>query len=350
MSSPVVDIRMKWVFRMFCRHQRILLRRCRNNDQSLQVNSCDRRRTSTEPTFLNRLCYLATAVLLSFATIALPCWASQGSIDLENGGTTARFLPDIADNTLNKPPLEGEVDDAEVVPKKAAPLVPLVPMAVPVLPKTNQSDGLAGKAEQAKEDEQSTSPMAGKVDKSSLQGQEDMDDDGLKPLTATAAPSGGLLKGGARIEDGGLTGEDPDAQDQELQVEWDRWRNRFLQAVLSGAMDNLNNPQEADLRFDPRTQRVIIQFPLGTIAWFSCQITNDRQIKTLRLDQSSGYENYDRAVLNAVRDLGGTAILQFPRRSRRLVVSQNGGVKTSDHTERQFFRFGDVERYTVPGN
>ncbi len=278
---------------------------------------------------------------------------------------SSRELTIIADSNVGSPPLKGEVDDAEVVPRKVTPKIPLEPLAVPVLPQsaqndsyagqaeeTNQNNDYQGKAEQAKIDGQASSPRAGRVDQSTLKGSEAVDDDGtdLKPLTATVAPSGGMLKGGARIEDAELAGEDPDAQDQELQVEWDRWRNRFLQAVLSGAMDNLNNPQEADLRFDPRTQRVTIQFPLGTVAWFSCQITNDRQIKNLRLDQSSGYENYDRAVLNAVQDLTGTVILQFPSRSRRTIVSQNGGVKTSDRTEQQYFRFNDVERYRVPGN
>lgn len=317
-----------------------------------------------------RLCsYVGTVVLLSWAIDPLSCYAfdsCQSKVAKPDGGIAVRVLADIADNDVGKPPLQGEVDDAEVVPKKVAPNLPLTPLAVPVLPETpqtdayqgkldqtNQSDAYAGKAEQAREGNKRTSAMTGTVDKSLLKGNEAMDDqadNGLKPLTATAAPSGALLKGGARIEDSELAGEDPDAQDQELQVEWDRWRNRFLRAVLSGAMDNLNNPQEADLRFDPRTQRVTIQFPLGTIAWFSCQITNDRQIQKLRLDQSSGYQNYDRAVLNAVRDLQDTAILQFPRRSRRTVVSQNGGVKTSDHTEQQYFHFGDVERYRVPGN
>src|SRR5262249_43424403 len=153
------------------------------------------------------------------------------------------------------------------------------------------------------------SSLKGKAEKSGLKGhaEDEGNPDDLQPMTGTSSPDGGYLKGSAQKEGDALASEDPDSQDQELQVEWDRWRNRLLRAVLAGAMENLNNPDAAVFRGDPVRQRVMPQFPLGTIVWFACDVTNDRRIKTLRLVKSSGYPNYDRAVLDAVRSLEGTS-------------------------------------------
>src|ERR1700722_20141436 len=53
-------------------------------------------------------------------------------------------------------------------------------------------------------------------------------------------PAGDYIKGAIQQEnveagkDNSVTGnEDPDAADKDLMIEWDQWRNRFLQAVLS---------------------------------------------------------------------------------------------------------------------
>jgi hypothetical protein len=238
--------------------------------------------------------------------------------------------------------LQGEVEETGVAPSKTGPVALKEPLPEPVFKKLNPEKGSA-------EDD----PLKGKTESSQLKGHEEEEDsaDGLQPMKGTSSPEGGVLKGAAQKEgESGFAGEDPDSEDQELQVEWDRWRNRLLRAVLAGAMENLNNPDASDFRWDPVRQRVMAQFPLGTIAWFACDVTNDRRIKTLRLVKSSGYPNYDRAVLNAVRALEGTSILKFPSRSRRTHVSQAGGVKTSDSYQPQYFKFGDVEHVKVPGN
>ena len=240
-----------------------------------------------------------------------------------------------------KEPLQGEVEENGVAPSRTGPVAPKEPLPEPVFKKLSPEKGSG-------EDDS----LKGKADKAQLKGHEEDEgsQDDLQPMTGTSSPDGGYLKGSAQKEGETLTGEDPDSQDQELQVEWDRWRNRLLRAVLAGAMENLNNPDAADFRWDPVRQRVMAQFPLGTIAWFACDITNDRRIKTLKLVKSSGYPNYDRAVLDAVRSLEGTSILKFPSRSRRTHVSQAGGVRTSDSYQPQYFKFGDVEHVRVPGN
>jgi hypothetical protein len=246
-------------------------------------------------------------------------------------------------------PLQGEVEETGIAPSKMGPVAPKEALPTPVLPKFK---GDAAQSDESSPDQENAGkkPLRAKVERSQLKGQEEMGDEGagLTPMTGKTSPQDGVLKGSARKDEDVLAKEDPDSEDEELQIEWDKWRNRFLRAVLAGAMENLNNPEATDFRWDPVRQRVMTQFPLGTIAWFACKITNDKHISSIRLMQSSGYPNYDRAVLNAVQSLDGTSILRFPSRSHRTQVSQAGGVKTSDQFQQQYFKFGDVEHVRVP--
>jgi hypothetical protein len=253
-------------------------------------------------------------------------------------------------------PLEGEVQEEGIAPARAGPVAPKEPLAQPVIPRLKEDQGTKDQPAPEKDadaEDDVREPLKARVQRSELKGEEDTDDrmdDNLSPRRANAVPDDGRLKGREQADDDGLVKEDPDAQDQDLQVEWDKWRNRFLRAVLSNCMDNINNPEATDFRWDPVRRRVMNQFPLGTISWFSCQITNTRHIRNLRIDKSSGYPNYDRAVLDAVQSLDGTSLLKFPSRSHRTMVSQNGGVKTSDTSQQQYFKFGDVEHVHIPGN
>ncbi|MBA3857640.1 MAG: hypothetical protein C0507_12095 [Cyanobacteria bacterium PR.3.49] len=174
-------------------------------------------------------------------------------------------------------------------------------------------------------------------------------DEGGGDLTPMQPRSGKpILQGSAMQSDYGPAG-DPDMDDQELQVAWDKWRNKFLWAVQSGVQEALNNPDDVDLRFDPRRGMVVVRFPLGTTAWFHCKISADRHIVSAKIKQSSGFPNFDQAVLNSINHLEGSSYLRFPSRSQRQFVTQTAGIKTSDSPERQYFKFGDVERYRVPG-
>jgi hypothetical protein len=146
---------------------------------------------------------------------------------------------------------------------------------------------------------------------------------------------------------------DPDVEDRELMIEWDRWRNRFLRAVQMQVQLGVNHPddfgEDVRPRFDPRTGMHMARFPLGTETWFDCEITSDRRIKNLAIVRPSGIQEYDRAVIEGVRALEGTSILIFPRGSRRPVVQQKAGIRTSDRADFQYHHFGDVERYREPG-
>ncbi len=190
--------------------------------------------------------------------------------------------------------------------------------------------------------------LKGGTDQSGLQGS--AQDDGDIGLTPMRPQTGGkpILQGSAMQSDFGPAG-DPDIDDQELQVEWDKWRNKFLWAVQSGVQEALNNPDDVDLRYDPSRGMVVVRFPLGTVAWFHCKISADRHIVSAKIKQSSGFPNFDAAVLHSINALEGSSYLRFPRRSQRQFVTQTAGIKTSDSPERQYFKFGDVERYRAPG-
>ena len=244
---------------------------------------------------------------------------------------------DSSDSAPAKEPLKGQIEDASVEPTRPETPKLMEQMPTPVVPAHKQP--LQGTIEQSG----TGKPMQGSA--------EDENDPGLQSMNARSAPTDSHpLQGNLKMENSGLHSEDPDAEDQELQVQWDKWRNRFLWAVQNSVQEILNNSDDANLRWDPRRQTVVRQFPLGTTAWFYCKVSADKQIVSFKLLQSSGFPNYDAAVKEAVADLQGSAILRFPARSKRQMVTQAAGIKTAESSQNEFFHFGDVEKYRVPGN
>lgn len=231
-------------------------------------------------------------------------------------------------------PLQGGVEETGILPSEATKNEEIIDMPTPVLPSVQKK------------------PLEATIRHDALSGQADEDDPNLQAGTGVPDSDGGggpPLRG--RADSSGnqqLDSDDPDVDDQELQVAWDRWRNNLLYAVQTGVQEALNNPEDAMLRWDPVRKKVLMRFPLGTTSWFYCKVNNNRHIESLKIMESSGFDGYDKAVLKAVRDLEGSSILKFPKRSRRLFVTQSAGIKTSDQGGgRQDFKFGDVERYRM---
>lgn len=188
-------------------------------------------------------------------------------------------------------------------------------------------------------------PLSGKALDNELRGM--VNDGSLRGLSPTMGDLGEPLKGRAALEGGKGATLDPDEDDQELMVEWDRWHNRFLRAVQLGVQELVNNPDPEDYerpRVDPVTGNFTSRYPLGTGAAFSCQVTSDGQIKNLELIEPSGFPKYDRAVMRAVQQLAGTRILVFPKGSHRRTVIQPGRIKTATSNDFKYHHFGDVER------
>jgi hypothetical protein len=236
-----------------------------------------------------------------------------------------------------KVPLQGGVEETGAV--EANPnLTPLVPMPAPVIKKK---------------------PVSGKVEQNSLQGQareegsnlkggsEDYQLDKQNPLLDENSPH---LHGSANKLEGKIEAEDPDQGDQELTVAWDKWHNRLLWSIQSGVQEIINSPENLEPHFDARRGCVVVgpNIPLGTRATFFVRVSNEKRIVTARIVMSSGYPDYDKALLDAIYSLDGTTILKFPRNSRRQKVNETATIITSDKGDRQFYKFGDVEKYRTP--
>jgi len=180
---------------------------------------------------------------------------------------------------------------------------------------------------------------------------------GLKLLEKASPTPTTLLKGRARLD--GLKSdaviEDPDRDDRELLIEWDRWRNKFLRAIQLQVQASLNNPENnsdpderAWMRRDVTAGYAMPRFPRGTAAWFYVEVTNDGRVKKVTITQSSGYRDYDRAVIEGVRALEGTSLLKFPQGSHRASVTQEASIRTAASADYHYHRFGDVERLRAP--
>jgi outer membrane biosynthesis protein TonB len=174
----------------------------------------------------------------------------------------------------------------------------------------------------------------------------------LTPLLGQSDPSRTPLQGQVELL-GGKTARanDPDEDDVELMVEWDRWHNRFLRAVQLGTQEIVNNPDPEDyerMRMEASSGRLTSRYPIGIGCAFSCIVTADRQIKSLEIIEPSGFPRYDRSVLRAVHQLEGTQILKFPKGSHRLTVIQPGRIKTGNSNEYKYYHFGDVEHVRKP--
>ncbi len=137
---------------------------------------------------------------------------------------------------------------------------------------------------------------------------------------------------------------DPDAGNQGLDIAWDQWRNRLMQAIQGNTLTRINVHDDVQFVWDPRTQMMQSRYPNGTSASYSCIVLPNLRIFNIRITLSSRYPTYDQAVLQAINDLQGNFILQYPQGSRRQSVSQEGIVSTAPQSSSQTYQFGDTER------
>jgi len=235
-------------------------------------------------------------------------------------------------------PLEGRVEETGVAPTANVAPKPIEPMPVPVM---KPRAPLPGKLDDTK--------LQSGAEKDALNGQ--VDDAGaggpLQPVEGKPDPNTGRLKATV-AKDESLT--DPDSADQELMVEWDRWRNRLMKAIYTGMSYKINEPNEQNMVWSPKENTMVPRYPLGTGAWFAVQVTPDLRIRSAKIIHSSGYPAYDQTLIEAIMELDGTSILRYPRGSRRKIVSHVAGLKTAETAEFRYQKFGDVERRILPGN
>jgi len=190
--------------------------------------------------------------------------------------------------------------------------------------------------------------LKGNAQEDALKGNTDASGWEEQPGVAELDKEIGMLKGAARKQGANLQLRDPDAEDQQLMIEWDRWRNRLLRAVQLGTISILNNRAEDTYRWDAQRRVMRSKYPMGTEACFICQVTPNLKLQKLKILNSSGFPEFDEAVLQAVRDLEDTKILKYPERSKRPIVSQAACIRTATSDNFQYHKFGDVERQVIP--
>ena len=172
--------------------------------------------------------------------------------------------------------------------------------------------------------------LQGGVQQTGLNGQADANG----PLQATASMGGPMSAG---------IGNDPDGTDQQLQIDWDRWRNTLTQAIQAGTINKINIHNDQNFVIDPRRNMMVSRFPEGISTQYSCDVLPNGRIINIRLMQSSGYQAYDQAVMQSIFDLQGSPILRYPGNSHRQIVNQQASVISSMHSNFKNFKFGDVE-------
>ncbi len=136
---------------------------------------------------------------------------------------------------------------------------------------------------------------------------------------------------------------DPDESDQELQVQWDLWRNTLIHAIQMGTLAKINVHNNINFVLDPQKRMMVSRYPLGLSAWYTCEVLPNGRIVNFRLTQPTQYPSYDQAVLQAINDLQGNKILRYPKGSKRQTVTQEASVRTAGETQMQNVQFGDVE-------
>lgn len=142
----------------------------------------------------------------------------------------------------------------------------------------------------------------------------------------------------------GNASDDPDENNQELAIEWDRWRNTLIQAIQANTIKNINVHNNIHFVWDPRSQMMQSRYPNGTSVWYFLNVLPNRKIINVRLTQNSQFPSYDQAVIDAILALNGNKILAYPRGSKRQIVAQEANVSTAAQSSIQNFNFGDVER------
>lgn len=173
---------------------------------------------------------------------------------------------------------------------------------------------------------------------------------------ATAEATGGLVLQGSVMKErrarshphhnASLEGNasEEGADQQEVAIDWDQWRNRFCKAVWSRMNQRMAGdvvalgPLQFKLGSAPASE-----FQSGLGATYSCKITSDGRVTEPNLVKRSGNDRFDELLLESLNSLHGKHVLQFPKGSQRSSVSAEGWFRTGKKVFHEG-KTGDVER------
>lgn len=278
--------------------------------------------------------FKSSAICAALLAASSPAWSQNQTAGQGSAPTLESLLQQRA-------PLEGQVD-AQGAAAAASTTVPPFQMAEPTIAPVAP---VAPPPRVVKK-----KPLEASVQQQELNSDADQNDGDLAGMSPQMDKSGRTLNSNASTLDSGVTSSDPDMDDQEMMVQWDKWHNRVLNAIQQGLIEQLTATGDNVMILDQRTGRMRSKYPLGTMAMFSCQVTPDHRVINLKIDQTSGFADYDRAVYQAVKVLDGSSVLRYPKGSHRKVVWEGAGIRTSMQAGPANFHWGDTEHYRVPGN
>lgn len=145
----------------------------------------------------------------------------------------------------------------------------------------------------------------------------------------------------------GVDASDPDAENKQVAIEWDHWRNRFAHEIWKRTNVMLVGGDafmigKIYIKYGVNPAR---EFPKGVSVDVACNITADRHVTDIHVTSSSGVKEFNELVMQAFKDLDKKHILAFPKCSQRQSVSMTVSMKIGNG---QFtpFKFDDVERVT----
>lgn len=134
---------------------------------------------------------------------------------------------------------------------------------------------------------------------------------------------------------------------EEVSIDWDKWRNKMTRSIWVKFCELLNG---GDAIMIGNTviklgDAPIPRFPLGTSATYSFNVNSERQLSNVRLTVSSGNQQFDKLVLRSVQSINRKKFLNFPKGSRRSLVTASAKLYTTKHGSFNNIAFGDIERY-----
>ncbi|MBX9770089.1 MAG: hypothetical protein K2X29_01885 [Candidatus Obscuribacterales bacterium] len=143
----------------------------------------------------------------------------------------------------------------------------------------------------------------------------------------------------------------PDLAEREIAIEWDTWHKRFQRDVYNKFSALLWGDDAVSLGglIIKLGNLPVRNFPEGTRASFECDIYNTRDIRNLRITESTGNAEYDELILRSVEALNRKKSLKFPKESRRVQTTEGLTIWIDKkHSGFHFKPTGDFEKVTVP--
>lgn len=136
------------------------------------------------------------------------------------------------------------------------------------------------------------------------------------------------------------------AEREENEISWDRWRNRVHRAVWARFCRLLRGGDAfmlGNLVFKYGNLPAP-KFPLGTKASYLCTVSREGSLIEAKIIKSSGNKQFDDLMLGAVRSIEGKGMLRFPQGSKRQEVSLSSSLFTTKAGRYNEREFGDIEK------